>query len=167
MAIISPVTFIDRVITKSEKGLPWTLTPYQRRVLELAFRRRPNGALLYRQVVLSEPKKSGKTFITAALGLWWACVTAKTEIIICANDREQAESRVFRTMADLIEFNPALKTECEVYSREIIFRNGTIVTAISSEYRGAAGSRHSLSIFDELWGAESENSRRLFEELTP
>jgi hypothetical protein len=164
---ISPADFIDRVIKFNEKAEPWKLAPHQRRVLELAFRRGLKGELLYRVVVLSEPKKSGKTFIAACLALWWAITTRHTEIIVCANDREQAESRVFRTMADLIETNEALKAECEVYSREIVFNNGTIVTAISSDFKGAAGSRHSLVIYDGLWGFELESSRRLYEELTP
>jgi phage terminase large subunit-like protein len=86
-ANISPVTFIDKLIKLNEKGLPWELSPYQRRVLELAFRRGVNGALAYRVITLSERKKSGKTFIAACLGLWWACITRSTEIIVCANDR--------------------------------------------------------------------------------
>jgi phage terminase large subunit-like protein len=97
------LTFIDKVVKKNEKGQPWQLAPYQRRVLELAFKRGLKGELLYRLVVLSEPKKSGKTFLAACLGLWWAVTTRATEIIVCANDREQAESRVFKTMVDLIE----------------------------------------------------------------
>jgi hypothetical protein len=32
-------------------------------------------------------------------------------IIVSANDREQAESRVFQTMKDLIEKNPSLAAE--------------------------------------------------------
>jgi phage terminase large subunit-like protein len=98
--------------------------------------------LAYRVITLSEPKKSGKTFIAACLGLWWACITRSTTIIVCANDREQAESRVFQTMKDLIEHNSALAAETEVYSRTIVFQNGTVVTAISSDFKGAAGSRH-------------------------
>lgn len=164
---ISPIDFIDRVIKLNEKGLPWKLSPYQRRVLELAFRRGTNGALVYRVITLSEPKKSGKTFLAACLGLWWACITSNTEIIVSANDREQAESRVFQTMKDLIEKNPSLTAETEVYSRTIVFNNGTVITAISSDFKGAAGSRHSLVIYDELWGFESESARRLYEELTP
>ena len=70
-------------------------------------------------------------------------------------------------MKDLIEHNSALAAETEVYSRTIVFNNGTVVTAISSDFKGAAGSRHSLAIFDELWGFESDSSRRLYEELTP
>src|SRR5262245_43972014 len=167
MKPISPTDFIDRVIKRNEKEQPWALSPYQRRVLELAFRRGLKGELLYRIILLSEPKKSGKTFIAACLVLWWAITNKHTEIIVSANDREQAESRVFRTMVDLIETNEALKSECEVYSSSIVFNNGTIVTAISSDFKGAAGSRHSLVVYDELWGFESESSRRLYEELTP
>src|SRR6266481_9278405 len=100
---IGPVEFIDRAVKLSEKGLPFRLSAYQRRVLSLAFRRGPNGALLYRQVVLSEPKKSGKTFLAACLGLWWSIITPSTEVIVSANDKEQSISRVFATMCDLIE----------------------------------------------------------------
>ena len=112
--IISPIDFIDRVIKRNEKGQPWVLSPYQRRVLELAFRQGTKGELLYRVVLLSEPKKSGKTYIAACLVLWWAITNKHTEIIVSANDREQAESRGFGTMVDLIETNEALRAECEV-----------------------------------------------------
>ena len=70
--IIGPVEFIDKVIKRDEKGEPFSLAPYQRRVLEMALRRDPSGELVFRLVVLSEPKKSGKTFMAACLALWWA-----------------------------------------------------------------------------------------------
>ena len=57
---------------RDEKGEPFSLAPYQRRVLEMALRRDPSGELVFRLVVLSEPKKSGKTFMAACLALWWA-----------------------------------------------------------------------------------------------
>jgi hypothetical protein len=69
-------------------------------------------------------------------------------------------------MKDLIEKNPSLVAETEVYSRTIVFQNGTIITAISSDFKGAAGSRHSVVIYDELWGFESESARRLYEGLS-
>ncbi len=67
--IIGPVEFIDKVIKRDEKGEPFSLAPYQRRVLEMALRRDPSGELVFRLVVLSEPKKSGKTFMAACLAL--------------------------------------------------------------------------------------------------
>jgi hypothetical protein len=59
---IGPVEFIDRVIKLDEKGEPFRLASYQRRVLEMALRRDPSSELVFRLVVLSEPKKSGKRF---------------------------------------------------------------------------------------------------------
>ena len=57
---INPVEFIDRVIKHDEKGEPFTLAPYQRRVLEMALRRDPSGELVFRLVVLSEPQEERK-----------------------------------------------------------------------------------------------------------
>jgi phage terminase large subunit-like protein len=105
-ATIGAVEFIDRVIKLDEKGEPFSLAPYQRRVLEMALRRDPFGELVFWLVVLSEPKKSGKTFLAACL--WWACTRQHTEIILVANDEEQATGRVFKTAVDLIEHNKAL-----------------------------------------------------------
>ena len=44
----------------NEKGQPWRLSAYQRRVLALAFRWSLAGALLMRLLLWSELKKSGK-----------------------------------------------------------------------------------------------------------
>ncbi len=136
-------------------------------MLARAFRRSPDGRLLFRQVLWAEPKKSGKTFLAACLLLWWGITNPATEIIVVANDLEQSIGRVFRTAVALIRANPALDTFVTVRAASLEFTNGTIVTAIASDYRGAAGSRHSLVIVDEPWGIQLENAQRLFEELTP
>lgn len=162
-----PLRFAEVCLPLNEKGRPWAWSPYQRRVLARAFRRDAAGRLLFRLVVLSEPKKSGKTFVAAVLLLWWGFTNARTEIIVAANDLEQSVSRVFKTAADLVKVNPALARHVTVRAQEFVFANGTVVTAIASEYRGAAGSRHSLAIFDEIWGYDSERAQRLYEELTP
>ena len=69
---IARVEFIDRVIKLDEKGEPFSLAPYQRRVLEMALRRDPSGELMFRLVVLSEPKNRARPFVAACLALWWA-----------------------------------------------------------------------------------------------
>ena len=140
-----PVAFVDRYLTRNEKGEPWRLAPHQRRVLARMFRR-PFPLRCW-----SEPKKSGKTFLAACLGLAWAFTHARTEVIVAANDLEQSTSRVFRTMTALLEANPELAGSATVRAQEIRLSNGTTIVAIASEFRGAAGARHSLVIFDELW----------------
>lgn len=165
--IHDPVAFIDQFIRLNEKGKPWTLSPHQRRVLNTALQWDAQGRLSVRTFLWGEMKKSGKTFVAACLALWWAFVTSHTEIIIAANDLEQSVGRVFHTIAKLLEHNPALGLSAKVRASDIALTNGTTITAIASDYKGAAGSRHSLVVFDELWGYSLEAAQRLYEELTP
>ncbi len=165
--IRDPVAFIDRYLPLNEKGKPWTLSWHQRRVLAVAFRWDEAGRLLLTILLWGEMKKSGKTFLAGCLVLWWGFVTANTEIKIAANDFEQSVGRVFQTIVKLLEFNPELGLSAKVRAADIALTNGTTIAAIASDYKGAAGSRHSLVVFDELWGYSLEAAQRLYEELTP
>jgi phage terminase large subunit-like protein len=162
-----PVAFIDANIPRNEKGERWTLSRHQRRVLAHGFRWDAQGRLTIRTFVWSEMKKSGKTFLAACLALWWSFVTPYTEVIAAANDFEQSVGRVFATIIKLLEHNPVLGRSATIRAASILLTNSTTITAIASDYKGAAGSRHSLAIFDELWGYSLEASQRLYEELTP
>jgi hypothetical protein len=70
-------------------------------------------------------------------------------------------------MTALIDQNEGLAREANVLSSSIRMHNGTLILPIASDYKGAAGSRHSLVVYDEICGFESEKARRLYEELTP
>jgi hypothetical protein len=164
---ISPLDFIDRAVRKNELGQPWRLMDHQREILRLAFAFDSDGRLAWDTVIYSCVKKSGKTTLNGALTLWWAFTQeAPNEILIVANDLEQSLARVFRTMEGIIEHNPELRREAEVQTKTIFLDNATTIKAISSDYQGASGSNHGWVSFDELWAYTSENSRRLFEELT-
>lgn len=165
--IHDPVAFIDQYITLNEKGKPWTLSRHQRRVLAAAFRWDRDGRLRIRSFLWGEMKKSGKTFLAACLVLWWGFITPDSEIKIAANDLEQSVGRVFLTVVKLLEHNSELGLSAKIRAADIVLTNGTTIAAISSDYKGAAGSRHSLVVFDELWGFSHEAAQRLYEELTP
>ncbi|MGH2358946.1 MAG: hypothetical protein ACRDGM_00145 [bacterium] len=163
-----PIAFIEDLVKRDELGRPFHLLPHQREILGLAFRFDQDGRLLYHTIIYSCPKKSGKTTLNALVVLWWAYTQeAPNEILILANDLEQAQGRVFKTVVGLVQQNPELARCAEIQSRQVILTNGTTITAISSDYAGAAGSNHGLTSWDELWGYTSESSRRLWEELTP
>lgn len=167
----SPAHFIDDFIQRDEKGRPFRLAEHQRRVLAKAFQWERNASdeidrLLLRLLLWGEMKKSGKTFLAACLALWWGFIVPNTEIIIVANDLEQSIGRVFKTVVQILKANSALMKSAKIQSADIALSNGTTITAISSDYKGAAGSRHSLVVYDELWGFSLERSERLFEELT-
>src|SRR5215813_15573805 len=125
MKNISAVDFIRRVIKKSELGKSFRLLPFQEKILDLAFAFDDNGRLSYDTVIYSCPKKSGKTTLNAALTLWWGFTQESPNELLCvANDLEQSLARVYRTMENLIEFNPHLRAEAEVQSKTIYLQNG-------------------------------------------
>jgi phage terminase large subunit-like protein len=168
MKPISPGVFIDRLVKKNELGQPFALTDDQREIFRLAFEFDKDGRLPWDTIIYSCLKKSGKTTVNAAMTLWWGFTQeAPNEILILANDLEQSLARVYKTMEGIIEHNPELKQEAEVQTKQIFLANRTVVTAISNDYQGAAGSNHGWLSYDELWAYTSESSRRLWEELTP
>jgi len=141
---------------------------HQRKILRHAFAFDQDGRLPWDTILYSCIKKSGKTTLNGALTLGWRFTQeAPNEILILANDLEQTLAHVYRTMEGIIKHNPELQREAEVQSRSIYLANGTILTAISGDYQGAAGSNHGFVSYDELWGDVSESSIRLWEELTP
>jgi phage terminase large subunit-like protein len=164
-----PCAWIDQNITVSELGKPFKLAPYQRQVLARMFVFDENGKVAIDEAVWSEPKKSGKTTLAAALALWWGDTQeAPNEILVVANDLEQATSRAFATMCTLLKKNPTLGERAKRLSNtKITFATGTTIRAIASEYAGAAGSNHGLTLWDEIWAGTTENYRRLWDELTP
>jgi phage terminase large subunit-like protein len=163
-----PLTrFIDELAIR-EDGQPLQLEDHQRKILTEAFRTDENDRFIYRTIIYSAPKKSGKTAINALVCLWWGhCVQSPDEIIIAANDLDQSISRVFGACTGFVDRNPLLKEVAEIQKLQIKFDNGTVIKAIPNDYSGEAGANQGLASFDELWGAMSEKSRRLYEELTP
>jgi len=152
-----------------ETGRPIKLEPHQKKILRLALTPDENGTLPYQTIIYSAPKKSGKTTIAALVALWYALTQGRfNEIYMLANDEEQAKSRAFQDVARAIEANPLLAASAKVTQNRVEFPStGTAIAALASEYAGAAGSRHGLTVWDELWAYTSERSRRLWEEMTP
>lgn len=74
--------FIDEFAIR-EDGQPLQLEDHQRGILQEAFRYDEDERFLYRTIIYSAPKKSGKTAISALVVLWFAfCIEAPNEIIV-------------------------------------------------------------------------------------
>ncbi len=145
-------------------GQGWMeLFPFQRRILGNVLSQDEDYRFKYSTVLYSTTKKSGKTALSAAIGCWYAEVAPPgTEIYIIANDQEQAEGRVMRDMK-----YHAARRGYKITNFIIELPNGTFIQALTQSYRSVAGTRHGLTLWDELWGIQSELSRRTFEEMTP
>jgi phage terminase large subunit-like protein len=166
----SPITFIEECLHDPETRKPYRLLPAERAFLAHAFKTDDSGRLLYPEQCYSGPKKSGKTTLAAlhCLTLLLLFGGAFPECVACANDQEQAMARTFEMMRRIIMCSPLLKREARITADRITFPGiDAAITAIASDYAGAAGGNQSGSYFDELWAFTSERSRRLWDELVP
>jgi phage terminase large subunit-like protein len=178
----NPVRFLAEQILKTERGRDYQLPKHHAQALARAFTWERHdacerctaldepvcvGHLTFRLLLWGEPKKSGKTLLAALLLLWWALTHPGCEIIVIANDEEQAVGRVLKALNGLLRHNPHLDPEVRMLEKETRFTNGSVVIAMASEFRGIAGSNHQVYVVDEPWGITSENAERLVEELTP
>jgi len=152
-----------------DPGRPIALEPHQEALLRLIEARDADGRHRYRTFVYSTPKKSGKTTIAALVARFRAETAGRFQEIYCvANDLEQAQGRVFQAARASIELSPGWRRHWKTGERELChLPSGSVIRAIPNDYKGEAGANPSLTVWTELWGYESERSRRLWEELTP
>jgi phage terminase large subunit-like protein len=165
-----PIAFIEEVLHDPETRKPYRLLPAERAFLEHAFQTDAGGRLKYPEQVYACPKKSGKTAFSAMHCLTTTLLFggAYPEATICANDLEQSVGRVFEAIRKIIVCSPLLRAEAKITEGRITFPAiDATITAIASDYAGAAGGNQCIACFDELWGYTSERSRRLWDEMVP
>jgi phage terminase large subunit-like protein len=165
-----PVAFIEEMLVDPETDEPFVLSDRQKRFVRRAFQLTADGRLLYPELVFSAPKKSGKTGLAAMLMLYVVLVLGGrfAEGFCVANDLEQAQGRVFQAVKRIVAASPALADEADVTASKVEFpETGATISAIASDYAGAAGANPVVSCFDELWGVTSERGHRLWDEMVP
>lgn len=164
-----PVAFITDLLRDPETRKPFDLYSEQAAFLREALTPGADGRLPYPELLFSAPKKSGKT-ATAAMATLYVilCLGGPYAEGYCvANDFEQAQSRVFQAITRIIKAG-ALKNSAKITASKIEFPStGATITALASDYAGAAGANPTITVFDELWGYTSERSRRLWDEMVP
>ena len=165
-----PLAFIREVLINPETGKPFELYPAQERFVREGLTPTSDGRLPYRELLFSTPKKNGKT-ATAAMVVLYVIVCLGgpyAEAYCCANDYEQAQSRVFQAICRIIEASPLLRNSAKIKADQIEFPStGATITALASDYAGAAGANPTIVTFDELWGFTSTRSERLWAEMIP
>ena len=126
-----------------------------------------DGVLPYTTIVYSTPKKNGKSTIAAAVAAWAADEFEEySEIFICANAKEQGKGRIYadaKYHAEHHERHDFVATTADT----IRYQNGTFIQAIAKNARTAAGSRHAVTLWDELWGYSSDADLEMWAEMTP
>ena len=166
----NPAKFIEEVLVDPETGKKFVLLPAERAFLKYAFKTDKKGRLVYPELIYSAPKKSGKTAFAAMMILVATLLYGGqfAEGYAIANDLEQARGRVFEALKRIVEKSPLLRREAKIVANRISFpATNAVISAISSDYAGAAGSNPVISSFDELWGYTLERSNRLWDEMIP
>lgn len=135
---------------------PMKLMPHQYSLLEYALDEdmpfTDGGTIIY-----SATKKAGKTAVSALVARWIAETwETSSEVYMCANDREQARGRAYQSLIDSIEIDPNYSKKAtngwKIIERGAFYEpNRSIVKALSSDYRGEAGSNPTATFFSELW----------------
>lgn len=157
-------------------GRPIVLMPHQQAFLKLAFTRKPDGSLPYRQLTYSSIKQSGKSTIGGLILQWYAETQGRrSELYAIGNDQEQAKGRSFREVRWSLELTPGYEPQRERIPGQWDLAKTTLrciptgseIRALAVDAKGEAGGKPAISCWTELWGAEYEQAKRFWEELTP
>jgi phage terminase large subunit-like protein len=153
--------------TKGEwAGKPFHLLPWQDRVVRQLFGTvGKDGLRQYRRAYIEVPRKNGKTSWIAGLGLYLLLADGEegAEIYSAAVDRDQA-GIMFNLAKAMVEANPALRAEVQIYQRAIVRPStGATYRVLSADVPSKHGLNAHGILFDEL---HAQSNRELWEVLT-
>ncbi len=151
------------------------LALHQKAILRYALQR-VLGSFLFCIIIYSTIKKGGKSTIAGAIGQWFAETVARFASIFCVgNDARQARERSFEFIRQSISAHPDFvpgkdilpgQWECLTNTLRCL-KSGSKIEALAVDARGEAGGAPALSIWTELWGFETTEALRFWDELTP
>lgn len=163
---LDPLAWIQREFYIPETRAPLVLYPAQQVALQLALAEYPDGTFRYSTVLWSAIKKSAKSTIAAAVGLWFAWRKPLSSVKVLGNDLRQAESRVYEYMRRAILLHPEWRSSVTVNRNKIILPNGSTIEAIPVDPAGEAGGNDDCVIYTELWGWKSTRHQLMWSETT-
>lgn len=161
----NPVEWIQSQFYIPELNAPMQLHASQRIPLEEALRR-VNGEFVYSTVMWSAIKKSAKSSIAAAVGMWFAWRRPGASIKVLGNDLDQAQSRVFEYMRRAVLLNPQWRSSVTLTQTKITLPNGSVIKAVPVDPAGEAGGGDDLLLYTELWGWKSKKHQQMWSEST-
>lgn len=147
------------------------MADYQRRILREALSKNADGKFKYSTIVWSEPKKSGKTTLAAAVTMYMAAKNKASHIYCLANDGKQSQDRIFKAMDRCLKLHQQqggiFENVRSIWAPPSFkLDNGTVVEAIPCDAAGEAGSEPLMTVWSEMWGYRQEAKERLWTEMT-
>lgn len=148
---------------------PIRLAKHQKRIIDEALSRKPDGSLKYSTVIFSAPKKSGKSALTSGVMLYFAFHNPNSYVACIANDGKQSTDRLYAPVYTNFRLHRQLGgifREINPNKNEVILDNFTKIEPIPCDAAGEAGSQPVFTAWSELWGFETDTKRRVWTELT-
>lgn len=161
-----PCAWIEREFYIPELNAPMQLHASQRIPLEEALRRDADDNFVYSTVLWGAIKKSAKSSIAAAVGMWFAWRRPGASIKVLGNDLDQAQSRVFEYMRRAVLLNPQWRSSISLTQTKITLPNGSVIKAVPVDPAGEAGGGDDLLLYTELWGWKSKKHQQMWSEST-
>jgi hypothetical protein len=176
---MTPREFIDKFVrlpdpTQRGKLARMRLYPAQAEMFDAVDQRDETGQRQFREIVISIGKKFGKSSSCAVLLLWGLVADDLNphdrEVILVANDLNQARDVTFQTCKRIVERDPLLSQMCTVLRSEIVYREQVreertgglftmehILRAVPRDVKGLHGTNHTMVVHDELWGSDTSD----------
>jgi phage terminase large subunit-like protein len=150
-------------------GMPFYVLGWERRLIENLFGwKRPDGTRLYRRCYVEAPRKSGKTMMAAAVGLYLAYGDGEAgpEVAFAAYDQEQAKI-CYLAARHMIEANDGLWDQTVIYNSALEMKlaenPGGVLRCLSRDSAQQFGQDLHGAVLDELF---TWRNREMWEALT-
>lgn len=155
---------------------PVVLFPHQIAYSRLVLTRGEDGHFPYDTIIYSTIKQSGKSTWAGMVLRWYAETGQRYSELYCiGNDMMQAKNRSFREIRRSLELTPGFDKGRDRLPGEWILqketfrcvRTGTEIRALPVDAEGEAGGKPAMQCWTELWGAQTEDGLKFWDELTP
>ncbi len=144
------------------------LMPWQRQVADVALEVDDDGNLIYREVVLTVPRQSGKTQLILAVAVHRALAFGGPQrISYCSQTRNDSRAKLLDEQWPMLERSPvgrAARVRKALGAEAIIWRNGSMHVITSTTEKAGHGATLDLGFIDEAF---SQGDDRLEQAYKP
>lgn len=161
-----PVSWIQNNFYIPETNAPMELYPSQIEPLREALSLNDEGYFNYSTICWSAIKKSAKSSIASAVGMWFAFQNPWSQVRIVANSLKQAYSRSYYYCTRAIQLNPHWRESVKVTRNTITLPNGSTITAVPLNPDTEAGGGDDLVMYTEIWAWKHDAALRMWTETT-
>lgn len=156
------------MVARIAEALGTPLLPWQRHVADVATERREDGSYVYRTVVVSVPRQTGKTTLIGALGVQRALLGRS--VFYTAQTGQDARAR-WADLVEILEDHPTFRDKIKVAlrggSEHIKFPSGGVFQAFAPTPKKLHGYKPPTVVLDEAFAHDANLGELLMGAIKP